>query len=228
MEIVKHRAAFLSNYEVLLHIHRQKAELAAHDKRTKSTIRVYENQRTVEFEVAQYLRTTPARHQSEQQLLAFRKTFGTGSKVPVATTSVAEDGTVIPVDPSKLESYGLVKTELLQLVNLVPRQEIGLFLIIEECGERYNEEQRQELLRAIELIFPQPPEEQQQQQAEQQEKEQKETEQTEEVQVEEMDSTSVGDSQFIPDGMEHEDDTYDGLEDEDDLWIPPVMPDDDM
>ncbi|WUR03534.1 DNA-directed RNA polymerase III subunit (RPC9) [Vairimorpha necatrix] len=47
---------------------------------------------------------------------------------------------------TKLKEYNLVEFEILQLLNLCPKQLIDLSLVIEEIEERYTEEKLEEIL----------------------------------------------------------------------------------
>ena len=53
-----------------------------------------------------------------------------------------------------VEVYNLTKAEILQLINLVPRTEVEVQVIIEECDERLTEHQVEQLLTIIRVCFP--------------------------------------------------------------------------
>lgn len=53
-----------------------------------------------------------------------------------------------------VEIYNLTKAEVLQLINLVPRSEVEVQVIIEECDERLSEHQVEQLLTILRVCFP--------------------------------------------------------------------------
>lgn len=49
--------------------------------------------------------------------------------------------------------YKLTPAEILQILNLRPKSNVELAMIIEECDERYNEDQLNEMLELILLVW---------------------------------------------------------------------------
>lgn len=129
MEILDANCALLSNWEVSSHLKQQKDQRVLHDRKYKTTSKIQENLRTIEFEIAQYLQD-PSLHGSNQlsakQILAFLNHF---KEVP------------------------LTKAEKLQIINLQPKSILELHLIVEECEERFDETQLNEILMAISVLF---------------------------------------------------------------------------
>lgn len=56
-----------------------------------------------------------------------------------------------------LHELKLTKAEKLQIVNLLPRTMVEFYLIVEECEDRFGEEQVEAILAKIEELFPKPP-----------------------------------------------------------------------
>jgi hypothetical protein len=50
--------------------------------------------------------------------------------------------------------HQLTKTEKLQIINLVPRSLVEFYLIVEECEERFSDDQIEEILRSIAVLLP--------------------------------------------------------------------------
>ncbi|KAF9110133.1 hypothetical protein BGX27_006740 [Mortierella sp. AM989] len=125
MEIIKADSAMLSNYEVLALLNDQKAQRQANE--VAGTREVAENLRTVEFEVQKYLDTSPCSTQTPEQIAELKKAF---------------------------EGYGLMKVELLQILNLRPRTMVELILVIEEFEQRFRIEDCEPMLAAITAILP--------------------------------------------------------------------------
>lgn len=56
-----------------------------------------------------------------------------------------------------LHELKLTKAEKLQIVNLLPKTMVEFYLIVEECEDRFGEEQVQAILAKIDQLFPEPP-----------------------------------------------------------------------
>ncbi|KAG0230368.1 hypothetical protein BGX31_005865 [Mortierella sp. GBA43] len=125
MEIIKTNSAMLSNYEVLALLNDQKAQRQANE--VVGTREVAENLRTIEFEVQKYLGASPCSSQSAEQIAALKKA---------------------------LTGYELVKVELLQILNLRPKSRVELFLVIEECEERFSLDDCDKILEIIAETLP--------------------------------------------------------------------------
>eukprot|EP00043_Microstomoeca_roanoka_P029804 m.23239 g.23239 ORF g.23239 m.23239 type:complete len:264 (-) comp9465_c0_seq1:10-801(-) len=91
-------------------------------KQRKDAARSQEMLRTITFEVKQYLLDTPCANQKEEHLAKFLKT---------------------------MKPSGLTKGEKLQILNLCPRNELGLNLIVEHCPQRFSDAQQGKLLSSI-------------------------------------------------------------------------------
>lgn len=53
-----------------------------------------------------------------------------------------------------LKSYDLTRMEKLQIVNLVPRSEVEFFAIVEECEDRFSEDQIAQVLDYVNDLYP--------------------------------------------------------------------------
>ncbi|KAG0338739.1 hypothetical protein BG004_007100 [Podila humilis] len=125
MEVLKTNAAMLSNYEVLALLNEQKTQRLANE--VAGTKEVAENLRTVEFEVQKYLNSSRCPTQSKDQIGAFKEAF---------------------------KPYGLMKVELLQILNLRPRIPVELLLVIEEFEERFTLQDCDRMLAIIAETLP--------------------------------------------------------------------------
>lgn len=56
---------------------------------------------------------------------------------------------------SFLQPIKLTKAEKLQIVNLIPRTMVDFYLIVEECEERFKEDEVEAILNKINDLFPQ-------------------------------------------------------------------------
>src|SRR4051794_10408774 len=95
---------------------------------TPSTSKNMHKHNTVVYETVKYLKTTPAESQNETDVKKLMQ------------------------DLQKL--YNLTPAELLQVVNLRPNSNLELAMIIEECEERFKDEQLEEMLELILLNLP--------------------------------------------------------------------------
>ncbi|KAH9950682.1 RNA polymerase Rpb4-domain-containing protein [Amylocystis lapponica] len=131
MEVLNHRAALLSNYEVLSLLrelesdHLARAQTALRIKKEEEAAgnppkvltpaeEICENLRTVEVEAIQYLSAD------------FQPT-GTQSDAGIASLT------------RSLAAYELTKAEKLQVVNLAPVEPVELYVIVEELEDRFGE-----------------------------------------------------------------------------------------
>ncbi|KAI6216317.1 hypothetical protein M3Y99_01826600 [Aphelenchoides fujianensis] len=86
--------------------------------------------KTVLYESIKYLEATPAAQQSEANVRALMK---------------------------EMQKFKMTPAELLQVVNLRPRNLVDIEMILEECDERYTEEQTAEMLDLIKRHLPEAP-----------------------------------------------------------------------
>ncbi|RUP45639.1 HRDC-like protein [Jimgerdemannia flammicorona] len=121
MEVLQPRAAMLSNYEVL-NLLREQADEQKQYLAINPTMHFPENLATVQFEVTGYLEKGPCSTQTPEQIEAFL---------------------------TALDHWKLTKAEKLQILNLRTKSMVELHLIIEECEERFTEEQLEELLQIV-------------------------------------------------------------------------------
>ncbi|AOW04377.1 RNA polymerase Rpb4-domain-containing protein [Yarrowia lipolytica] len=125
MKVEKTREALLSNFEVLAHVRDQerarRMSQSASAASNQGTSHA-ENLETVIYELKDYLNKSPAASQSPEAITLFLQ---------------------------KINHLGLEKAERLQLINSVPTSIVSLYSLIEECDQRYNEDQCEEILDAI-------------------------------------------------------------------------------
>ncbi|KAJ2822053.1 hypothetical protein FBU31_004708, partial [Coemansia sp. 'formosensis'] len=86
-----------------------------------------ENVNTLKFEALQYLNGTACATQSAEQISALK---------------------------NGLVKYNLTKAEILQIINLRPKKPVELFLIIEECEERFGDEDVEGIMRVVTSTLP--------------------------------------------------------------------------
>ncbi|CCJ28909.1 unnamed protein product [Pneumocystis jirovecii] len=127
MKVLIKRDAFLTDYEVLKHIYEDELEEKYTTDSIKSRQPVNENFRTIQFELRKYLEGLPAKKQTAQQVCKLTK---------------------------ELENYPLTKVERLMIVNSRPDTLVELYALIEECEERFNLEQLQQILDRIHNEMP--------------------------------------------------------------------------
>lgn len=126
MEILDPNAALISNWEILHHLQSQKAKRFSN---TSQKAKAQENLRTLEFEIIQYLQDpacSKCSKHSKQQITLFLSQF---------------------------KDIPLKKAEKLQILNMHPQSLLDLHLIIEECEERFTEEQLNDMLTSISILF---------------------------------------------------------------------------
>lgn len=128
MKVEKTREALLSNFEVLAHIREQERarRLSQSASVSQNGTTHAENLETVIYELKDYLNKSPASSQSAEAITQFLE---------------------------KINHLGLEKAERLQLINSVPTSVVSLYSLIEECDQRYNEAQCEEILEAIRTIL---------------------------------------------------------------------------
>ncbi|KAG4305663.1 hypothetical protein PORY_001219 [Pneumocystis oryctolagi] len=127
MKVLIKRDAFLTNYEVLKHIYENEAEEKHNMNNIKSSHFINENLHTIQFELKKYLEDLPAKKQSAEQISNLSK---------------------------ELKNYPLTKAEKLMILNSRPDTLVELYALIEECEERFNLEQLQQILDCIHNEMP--------------------------------------------------------------------------
>ncbi|GHJ88531.1 hypothetical protein NliqN6_4933 [Naganishia liquefaciens] len=155
MNVVKARAALLSDYEVLLQFQSQ------HEDNKKITEAIAEQKAAIKAKqdgdwraMKRYDSLRPERKQ-EQNNLAIRGVtddllFATEQVNAYLSGPLSHAKQQNPHGIQKLlqglPQFKLTKAEELQIINLAPKKIIELYLIIDECDERLNDDQQQELL----------------------------------------------------------------------------------
>ncbi|KAI9366355.1 RNA polymerase Rpb4-domain-containing protein [Pilaira anomala] len=120
------RSALISNYEVLKLLE-ESQEAQKQVQAVDPSVEYPEHLRTVQFELTEYLKGTPCSTQTPEQIANFLQA---------------------------LSKYELTKAEKLQILNWRPRSTVEIYLIIEECEERFSEEDLEEMLDSIISTLP--------------------------------------------------------------------------
>ncbi|KAJ1950524.1 hypothetical protein FBU59_000639 [Linderina macrospora] len=128
MQVLNVQEALLTNYEVLLVLQEEDArhkDIQATASRHHA--RYPENVTTLKFEALQYLNNTSCTSQDGAQLSGLKE---------------------------RLREYELTKAEILQIANLRPKAPVELYLIIEECGDRFQAEDLDAMLEIVASELP--------------------------------------------------------------------------
>ncbi|KAG2237874.1 RNA polymerase Rpb4-domain-containing protein [Thamnidium elegans] len=126
MHIKNIRSALISNYEVLKLLE-ESQEAQKRVQNADPLVEYPEHLRTVQFELTEYLKETPCSTQTPEQVSDFLQA---------------------------LSKYDLTKAEKLQILNWRPKSTVEIYLIIEECEERFSEEDLEEMLNSIIITLP--------------------------------------------------------------------------
>ncbi|KAF7727240.1 hypothetical protein EC973_007853 [Apophysomyces ossiformis] len=121
MQIKNARAAMISNYEVLSLLEEQQSMQKA-AQIANPEIEYSEHLRTIQFELTEYLKATPCGTQSVEQVKNFLERFS---------------------------AFQLTRAEKLQILNLRPKSAVEIYLLIEECEERFSEGDLEDMLNII-------------------------------------------------------------------------------
>ncbi|ORE04780.1 hypothetical protein BCV72DRAFT_231037 [Rhizopus microsporus var. microsporus] len=126
MQIKNARSALITNYEVLrlLEENQQNQKLL---QAQDLSIEYSESLRTVQFELTEYLKQTPV-----------------GSQTPAQVTNFLE----------AISQFDLTRAEKLQILNLRPKSAVEIYLVIEECEERFSEEDLENMINIIMQTLP--------------------------------------------------------------------------
>ncbi|KAM0251743.1 hypothetical protein ACHAQJ_008018 [Trichoderma viride] len=122
MKVVDAQAAVLTNYEVLQHLSQQKNLYKQRKRRGPP------NLETVVRELIQYLQSHPN---------------------PLSQKPSTYNSNCISQLLERLSPYELSKGEVVMILNLRPASVAALNTVIEEMGERFNDEQQEEMVSII-------------------------------------------------------------------------------
>jgi hypothetical protein len=128
MKIEEERAKLLSNFEILEHLKeiQQQNNWRATDKKFKRSFNP--DLEVITKDLSSYLSKTPAQTQTADKI-----------------TQCMKD----------LSKYQLEKIEKLQIINSTPYSLVNLYAVIEECDQRFSEDEINDLLEIIHCHFPQ-------------------------------------------------------------------------
>ncbi|CAO3608274.1 unnamed protein product [Cunninghamella blakesleeana] len=126
MIIKNAKSALLSNYEVLSLL-KEKHEYQREQQIDNPELEYPEHLRTIQFELTGYLDKTPVSTQTAEQIKTFLEV---------------------------MSKYPITLGERLQLLNLRPKSEVEVYLIIEECEERFTETEITDLVDKIKASLP--------------------------------------------------------------------------
>ncbi|KAG0167747.1 hypothetical protein DFQ28_005708 [Apophysomyces sp. BC1034] len=121
MQIKNARAALISNYEVLKLLEEQQ-HIQKAAQIANPDIEYSEHLRTIQFELTEHLKTTPSGTQAPEQLRQYL---------------------------DRIASFKLTRAEKLQILNLRPKSAVEIYLLIEECEERFSEDDLGDMLNIV-------------------------------------------------------------------------------
>ncbi|SAM07320.1 hypothetical protein [Absidia glauca] len=130
MKIKNTRSALISNYEVFDLVN-DRISYQKQIQQSQSNVDYPEHLRTIQFELVEYIKGTPTSTQSEDQVKAFLQ---------------------------QIDRYSLTLGEKVQVLNLRPKSAVEIYLLIEECEERFSEEDLDNILSIISTTLPRPDE----------------------------------------------------------------------
>ncbi|KAH7320215.1 RNA polymerase Rpb4-domain-containing protein [Stachybotrys elegans] len=133
MKVIESQSAVLTNYEVYQHVIDQRA---AKENRKKENRRGPPNLETAIRELLKYLTTEPS---------------------PLSQKPITYTPDCIPRLLERLSPYDLPKGEVVMILNLRPVSIPALNTVIEDMGERFTEEQQEDILNSIAEVLGQPP-----------------------------------------------------------------------
>ncbi|PHH71307.1 hypothetical protein CDD82_6591 [Ophiocordyceps australis] len=122
MKIIESQSAVLTNYEVWQHLVAQKQRYHCSKRRGPA------NLETVVREVLSWMRTRPG---------------------PLAQEPATYSNECIAQLLERLRRYTLSKGEVLVILNLRPTSVVALNTIVDDLGERFSEEQQEEIVAMI-------------------------------------------------------------------------------
>ncbi|KAI8639424.1 HRDC-like protein [Parasitella parasitica] len=126
MQIKTVRAALITNYEVL-RLLEESQEAQKQAQKADSATEYPEHLLTVQFELTEYLKETSCSTQTPEQISYFM---------------------------DAISKFDLTKAEKLQILNLRPKSTVEIYLLIEECEERFSEEDLEVMLSNIITTLP--------------------------------------------------------------------------
>lgn len=124
MQIVTKEPVLLTNYEVYAFLNESKK---AKQDRPRSKGYKLEGLCTVEFECLDYLESSASKNQTAEHISVFL---------------------------TKLKPFALTRAEKVQIINTRPCNIVTLHVVIEECEERFNQEQLEQILEIIAECLP--------------------------------------------------------------------------
>lgn len=155
MQILKERDSFLSNFEVYDHL--------KHIKHKYNWTFSPEEELALQQEQQQHqqLDQHSKKHHQKQK----NRFTACGPELEVVTRDVLQfmensaEITQVDVDGFKqlmlfLNQFELMKVEKLQIVNCLPRSLVVLYLLVEDCEERFSVEVCEEIVGKINELFP--------------------------------------------------------------------------
>ncbi|KAI9158642.1 Calcitonin peptide-receptor component protein [Paramyrothecium foliicola] len=122
MKVLEAQAAVLTNYEVFQHA------LDQRDRYKQKKRRGPPNYETVMTELLQYLKTEPS---------------------PLSQDPPTYTPDCVPQLLERLRPYDLAKGEVVMILNLRPVSVAALNTMVEDMGERYTEEQQEEMVNIV-------------------------------------------------------------------------------
>ncbi|KAI8329247.1 RNA polymerase II [Chlamydoabsidia padenii] len=128
MKIKNTRAALISNYEVFDLVN-ERINYQKQIQLSLSNVDYPEHLRTIQFELVEYMKGTPTSTQTQDQVKNFLQ---------------------------QMDRYSLTLGEKVQVLNLRPKSAVEIYLLIEECEERFSEEDLDNILEIVSTTLPRP------------------------------------------------------------------------
>ncbi|KAI5956347.1 hypothetical protein KGF54_000822 [Candida jiufengensis] len=144
MQILKERDAFLSNFEVSEHLKQIKHKYNW----------TFSEQDEIELQQQQ-------QHKKKNRFVECGLNLETITKEVLLFITNTNENLLNPITKENfkqlmefLNTFELMKIEKLQIMNQLPRSLVVLYLLVEDCEERFDEEKCLEIIAKIDELFP--------------------------------------------------------------------------
>ncbi|KAI5960033.1 hypothetical protein KGF57_001977 [Candida theae] len=167
MQVVKERDAFLSNFEVYEHLKHIKHKYNwTFSPEEELALQQEQQQQQQQQQQQEHDHNNSTHHQKKHLTKSQKNRFtACGINLEVVTRDVLrfmeKNAEITQVDTdnfkqlmSFLNQFELMKVEKLQIVNCLPRSLVVLYLLIEECEERFSVDVCEGIVGRINELFP--------------------------------------------------------------------------
>ncbi|KAF8606810.1 hypothetical protein BDV93DRAFT_604140 [Ceratobasidium sp. AG-I] len=151
MEVVDKSSALLSNYEVLSLLRELEADQLA-KARSHLAAKKEEESEVAKGNAIVLVAGNPTRDEVPQNLRTVEVELIAHLKDQYPLMNRQTDAKIRKLTKS-LGKFSLTKSEKLQIVNLLPRQLVELYVIVENLEERFSDEELDEILQLVEGSF---------------------------------------------------------------------------